>query len=117
MAFFSQKKNTAVRAIHKESAKLNVGVYGDETGIVLAVHNTEKAMALSEKGTYVFRVSRYATKPQISSAIEKMYGIHVVGVRVVNVRGKTVVIGRNKGRTSDWRKAMITLRKGEVIKE
>ena len=117
MAFFSQKKNTDVRAAQKEPAKSTVGVYGDETCGVLAMHVTETAMALSEKGTYVFKVSRHATKPQILRVIEKMYGVHVVGVRVVNVRGKTVIVARNRGKKSDWRKAMITLRRGETIKE
>lgn len=116
MAFFSQKKNTGVRVAHAESSLSHKDVYSDETGIILASHVTEKAMALSEKGTYVFKVSRHATKPQILRAIEKMYGVHVAGVRVVNARGKTVIVARSRGKTSDWRKAMVTLRNGEIIK-
>ncbi|MEK7067300.1 MAG: 50S ribosomal protein L23 [Patescibacteria group bacterium] len=116
MAFFSQKKNIDVRTARTDSVRSNESVHGDEMGIVLAMHVTEKAMTLSEKGTYVFKVSRHATKPQILRAIEKMYGVHVAGVRVVNARGKMVIVARSRGRTSDWRKAMVTLRKGETIK-
>lgn len=83
--------------------------------ILIAPLVTEKAMKLSESGTYVFKVLPGATKPSIKEAVQKMYKVHVTGVRVVTVRGKKVFLARQLGKSNDWRKAMITVQKGEVI--
>lgn len=91
------------------------GFKQDAAGILIAPHTTEKAMNVSEQGTYVFKVMLHATKPEIKKAIERTYGVHVTAVRVIHVHGKTVRLGRSEGRRSDVRKAMVTVRKGEVI--
>jgi large subunit ribosomal protein L23 len=85
--------------------------------IIQNVHLTEKATILSEKGNqYVFRVQPKANKVQIRQAIEKLFKKKVVRVNTINVGGKAKR-GRTQrpGRTSDWKKAIVTLAPGEKI--
>ena len=85
--------------------------------IIQNVHLTEKATILSETGNqYVFRVKPNANKVQIRQAIEKLFKKKVVRVNTVNVGGK-YKRGRTQhpGRTSDWKKAIVTLAPGEKL--
>ena len=85
--------------------------------IIQNVHLTEKATILSEKGNqYVFRVQPKANKVQIRQAIEKLFKKKVVRVNTINMGGKAKR-GRTQhpGRTSDWKKAIVTLAPGEKI--
>ena len=85
--------------------------------IIQNVHMTEKATILSEKGNqYVFRVKPTANKVQIRQAIEKLFQKKVLRVNTVNVGGK-FKRGRSQhpGRTSDWKKAIVTLAPGEKL--
>lgn len=85
--------------------------------IIQNVHLTEKATILSETGNqYVFRVKPTANKVQIRQAIEKLFKKRVVRVNTLNIGGKAKR-GRTQhpGRTSDWKKAIVTLAPGEKI--
>jgi len=85
--------------------------------IIQNVHLTEKSSILSEKGNqYVFRVRPTANKVQIRQAIEKLFKKKVVRVNTSNVGGKAKR-GRTQhpGRTSDWKKAIVTLAPGDKI--
>ena len=77
---------------------------------------TEKATNLVAANKYVFIVAKRANKIEIAKAIKATYGVTPIQVNVVNVSGKKVARGRIKGCRSDWRKAIVTLAKGEVIK-
>ena len=103
---------SAVRAPVEDRAP----VMSDASGIVIAPSVTEKAMRLAESGTYVFRVADGATKRTIARAINRMYGVHVESVHVLNVRWKKVSVGRRVGRSRGSRKAMVLVRKGETIR-
>ena len=81
---------------------------------------TEKATMLAEKlNRYTFRVSPDANKYQIQNLVEKLYGVHVVKVNTMIVRGKNksryTRTGIIKGSTSDYKKAIITVADGETI--
>ena len=77
---------------------------------------TEKSMDQSQAGKYTFRVSKDANKLEIANAIETIYTVKVVKVNTLNVKGKTRRVGRYpEGRTSDWKKAIVTLAKGQSI--
>ena len=79
---------------------------------------TEKSSALKDaQQTVAFEVHRDATKPEIKSAIEKLFSVKVADVRVVNVHGKVKRQGRFVGRRPDWKKAYIVLKKGEKMIE
>lgn len=77
---------------------------------------TEKATDLVAAGKYVFQVALKANKIEIAKAINAIYGVKPLKVNLLNVSGKKVSRGRVKGQRSDWRKAIVTLAKGETIK-
>jgi large subunit ribosomal protein L23 len=76
---------------------------------------TEKATALSEKSQVVFRVPLSATKPEIKAAVEGLFGVKVLGVNTLVVKGKTKRFKGRPGQRSDWKKAMVQLAEGQSI--
>ena len=77
---------------------------------------TEKIARESEKyGKYAFRVHPTANKKQIKSAVEKIFNVHVVRVNALNNSGKWRRVRHQPGQTSDWKKAIVTLKTGEKI--
>lgn len=77
---------------------------------------TEKATNLGAENKYVFVVSRDANKIAVAKAVKAVYGVKPVKVNLINVAGKKVTRGRIHGCRRDWRKAIVTLAKGETIK-
>ena len=79
---------------------------------------TEKSTHLKENlQTLVFKVSRDANKQEIKEAVEKIFKVKVDGVRTANFHGKVRRQGRYSGRRPDWKKAYVTLKKGEKMIE
>jgi len=78
-------------------------------------HVSEKAARLADKGTYVFVVPMQAEKISIRKAVESLYGVHVDGVRIVRLAGKPVRRGKRVSYRQDFKKALVTLKKGETI--
>jgi len=76
---------------------------------------TEKATALGEKNTVVFRVAIEATKPQIAAAIEGLFGVKVEGVNTLLAKGKTKRFRGRPGKRSDVKKAYVRLAAGQTI--
>jgi large subunit ribosomal protein L23 len=77
---------------------------------------TEKATLLQEQqGTVVFRVDPRANKIEIKQAVENLFNVKVSTVKTASVRGKQKRMGiKSLGRSSDWKKAYITLSEGEI---
>ncbi len=77
---------------------------------------TEKATVVQEmQGTVVFKVDPRANKIEIRQAVEKLFDVKVKSVKTVAMRGKQKRMGiKSLGRTSDWKKAYITLSEGEI---
>jgi large subunit ribosomal protein L23 len=81
---------------------------------------TEKMTNLtSDKGKYGFLVNPKANKIEIAKTIEKKFNVHVVSVRTINHPGKMKTqfrkAGRYTGKTSKYKKALITLKQDEKI--
>ena len=76
---------------------------------------TEKGTALKEQNKYLFEVDRRANKVQIRQAIEVLFNVKVAAVHTAAMRGRMKRLGRFVGRTSDWKKAIVTLREGHSI--
>ena len=62
-----------------------------------------------QEGKYTFKVNKKATKVDIANAVEKLFGVKVLKVNTIIVKGKEKRVGRNVGRTSDWKKAIVTI--------
>jgi large subunit ribosomal protein L23 len=77
---------------------------------------TEKtSAAFQDRGEYAFEVHPDASKPQIRSAIEELFGVKVTDVWTSNQRGKEKRVGRSAGRRPNWKKAIVKLREGDSI--
>lgn len=76
---------------------------------------TEKSTALQEQSKYVFEVAEAANKIQIKEAVETAFKVSVLDVNVMRVRGKWRRIGRGRGMTRSWKKAIVTLTSGQRI--
>ena len=70
---------------------------------------TERSMSAVADKKYVFEVARNAEKTEIKRAVEEIFGVKVKSVNTMNVRGKNKRMGVHEGKTSAWKKAMITL--------
>jgi len=76
---------------------------------------TEKATTLAASSKYVFVVDKKANKISVTKAIESVYGVKATDVNIINMKGKRVARGKIKGKRKDWKKAIVTLAKGETI--
>ena len=70
---------------------------------------TEKSNDELQLGKYTFEVNKKATKIEIKNAVEKLFEVKVLNVNTVTVKGKTKRVGRYEGKTSDWKKAIVTI--------
>lgn len=79
--------------------------------------NTERTTSLrANNNEYVFKVDPRANKHEIKMAVEQAFKVKVERVRTMTIPGKTRRIGRyEEGKTSDYKKAVVKLKKGEVI--
>jgi len=80
---------------------------------------TERSTFLKEKfNQYVFKVDPQSTKGQIRDVIEKFFSVKVSKVRTSNFSGKLrrLAQGRPQGPRTSWKKAIVTLEKGQQIK-
>lgn len=77
---------------------------------------TEKSESLkTENGQYSFQVMRNANKTEVKKAIQQLFNVKVKHVRVMNYDGKPKRMGVYAGRRANWKKAIVTLKKGEKI--
>ncbi len=77
---------------------------------------TEKGLNLKEKeNKIIFKVKKSANKSEIKKAVEQLFKVKVADVNTINVLGKKKSLGRYAGKTSDWKKAIVTLKKGEKL--
>lgn len=83
--------------------------------IIIRPALTEKTTEMSEDNKYVFRVHREANKFQIRNAVEKIFGVDVVGVNTMVVAGKPKRVGLHQGRRDSWKKAIITVADDQSI--
>jgi large subunit ribosomal protein L23 len=89
----------------------------DPYAILLKPVITEKATNLQnrEEPQYTFRVRLAANKTEIKKAVEAAFKVRVKSINTVRVKGKMRRVRIQIGKRSDWKKAFVTLRKGERI--
>jgi len=83
--------------------------------ILKSPHITEKATDLIKENQYTFRVYSGANKVKIKNTIEGLYGVHVLGVRILNVPPKKRRLGRTTGWRKGYKKAIVKIQKGQKI--
>ncbi len=70
---------------------------------------TEKSNDGLQEGKYTFEVNKKATKVEIAKAVEKLFEVKVLKVNTMMVNGKKKRVGYHQGKTSDWKKAIVTI--------
>ena len=84
--------------------------------IVRRARITEKGTRIREgQNGYLFEVARDTNKIEIKRAIESIFSVKVASVRTLRVHGKPKRMGRYAGHRPDWKKALVTLKKGQTI--
>ena len=112
MAIFSKKTETV------EKQEIGKGVLVSSPGLqslVVQPRISEKSTKLNGIDKYVFVVARNANKVEVKKAIEAAYKVRVVRVNVINNQGKARNFKNRAGRTSSFKKAIVTLKKGDRI--
>jgi large subunit ribosomal protein L23 len=90
----------------------------DPYQIIIRPVITEKSTVLKEKNREVcFEVAPHANKTEIKRAVEQLFKVKVEGVRTQTKHGKERRVGRNLGRTKNWKKAFVRLKEGEKMIE
>tara|TARA_Y100000992_G_C21106809_1_gene415334 strand:+ start:405 stop:698 length:294 start_codon:yes stop_codon:yes gene_type:complete len=76
---------------------------------------TEKATTLSEQNKIVFKVHLNASKHSIKKNIEKIFKVNVIKVNTIKKKSKTKIIRGKIGIKKGFKKAVVTLKKGQTI--
>jgi len=76
---------------------------------------TEKATSLSSFNKIIFKVDKGANKGSIKRSIEKTFKVNVIKINTINIKGKNKLVRNKKAFKSGYKKAIITLKKGQSI--
>jgi large subunit ribosomal protein L23 len=87
----------------------------DPRDIILKPVISEKSYDMIAQNRYTFEVAKTASKPQIAQAVTDIFGVTVTSVNTMNVTGKPRRVRVAKGKTRDWKKAVVTLKEGDSI--
>ena len=82
---------------------------------ILAPIVTEKSTVLSEQNKIVFKVPYRANKKNLKSNIEKIFKVNVIKINMINKQSRTKLTRGKKVKVSGFKKAIITLKKGQSI--
>ena len=87
--------------------------------IIKRVLITEKGSMLSAQNRDALEVAVDARKPQIAEAVEKKFGVHVLAVRTINVKGGLRYIRGTRRAVTEatYKKAIVTVKAGERIEQ
>tara|TARA_Y100000590_G_scaffold464492_1_gene634083 strand:- start:478 stop:771 length:294 start_codon:yes stop_codon:yes gene_type:complete len=82
---------------------------------IISPNITEKATQLSEFNKVVFKVHKGASKSSIKKSVEKIFKVNVIKINTINLKGKTKLIRNKKSFKPGYKKAIVTLKKGQSI--
>ena len=83
--------------------------------VIISPSITEKATSLSEFNKLIFKVNKGANKKAIKKSIEKLFKVNVIKINTINLRAKTKIVRGKKAYKSGYKKAIVTLKKGQNI--
>ncbi|MEQ1605708.1 MAG: 50S ribosomal protein L23 [Pyrinomonadaceae bacterium] len=86
-----------------------------EKSVILKEESTDEDNNRNQGQVLTFKVDKKATKPEIKGAVEEIFNVKVASVRTLQYDGKMKRRGRIEGRRAAWKKAYVTLRKGEPM--
>lgn len=105
-----ESKKKTVKPVAKQKSFL-----GESFNILSSPRITEKASNLTGINQYVFEVMKASTKVDIRRAVEEIYGVNVLSVRIINLPGKKIKVGKTKGFVKGCKKAIVKIQEGQKI--
>jgi len=116
----SDKKIIDQPVVKKEEKHSNPTSVGPKTTksayrVLLKPIITEKATDLGALDKYVFEIAPMMNKIEIKKSVKELYNVTVLRVNIIKNMGKMVRYGKSRGRTKNWKKAIVTLKKGDKI--
>jgi len=109
------EKKEAAADTAQDAPVHTAAVLGAAAHAILSPLVSEKSVTGEKNGVYIFMVKTDANKIMVKNAMKEMYGVLPANVRMVNMQGKARRFGRTTGKKSDWKKAIVTLPKGQTI--
>ena len=82
---------------------------------IISPNVTEKSTSLSEFNKVVFKVHKGANKNSIKKSIEKIFKVNVIKINTINMKGKVKLVKNKKSFKPGYKKAIITIKKGQSI--
>ena len=82
---------------------------------IIAPHITEKSTNLSDQNKIIFKVPQKANKKNLKKNIEKIFKVNVIKINIINKKSKTKLTRGRKVKVSGFKKAIVTLKKGQNI--
>ena len=82
---------------------------------IISPNVTEKSTSLSEFNKVVFKVHKGANKNTIKKNIEKIFKVNVIKINTINLKGTSKIVRNKKAYKSGYKKAIVTLKKGQSI--
>jgi len=86
-----------------------------EKSVILKEDSSDEDSGRKVGQVLTFRVDKKATKIDIKGAVEEIFNVKVASVRTIQYDGKVKKRGRIEGRRPSWKKAYVTLKKGEPM--
>ncbi len=118
MAFFSTKKEDKAETkyeVSSDAPKSGSAPFPRIPTVLVQPRVSEKAGQLAQINKYVFKVKGAANKVEVKKAVEAAYKVKVTQVNMITNMGKTRNFGNRSGRTQAFKKAIVTLKKGDSI--
>ncbi len=82
---------------------------------IISPNITEKATSLSEFNKLVFKVNKNVTKNSIKRSVEKIFKVNVIKINTINLKRKKKLVQGKKSFKPGYKKAIVTLKKGQSI--
>ena len=82
---------------------------------IVSPNITEKATSLSEYNKIVFKVHKGANKKSIKKSIEKIFKVSVIKINTIKLKSKIKMVRNKKSYKPSYKKAIVTLKKGQSI--
>lgn len=86
-----------------------------ETNILKRALISEKSFSKAAEGKFTFIVDRAASKESVAKCVEELFGVNVLFINIANIVGKVKRSKKGLGKRSDYKKAVVTLKKGQKI--
>jgi len=114
-AKIEEPKKEVKKEVKKEIKKSKKTGFNLSWRVLKEPHISEKATDLTKENKYIFRIFPKVNKNEIKKAVENLYGVDVLDVKVINLPRKQKRRGRVTGWRKGYKKAIVKIKEGQKI--